>query len=512
MASIAVEAFTRDLLVNSFGTRKDKSSWRPKNAVEYAFEYLTALNASVVVIEDQYVDRHYLDDFAAYYAKSFNTPSASCRRLHFFKRLTAASIDAAMSRAYGPDRSKALSELQQDYLGFIVQRPIDRARMGRTVLVTYPEANRRRYSVVRTYRVNIGGIPLEVRGLAFQEQDGGAAVCASTALWAALQRVARVSGHRSPTPSQITSAAKSPYPASHGLELSQMATALRSLGYVADQFVPAENRPLFRAKVVACLDSQLPVILAVTKKTSVGEGVSLVGHALTLTGYSAPESIVPIPPLAADTPAIPMRSADLRIVYAHDDNLGFHAHYELKDSDQKDENGNRELILFRGRSDKPKPPWLSALPDEWVIQAALVPKPDKLRFPVESLFLDIVALKYLFDAVLPDAPPISWGARFTTGLEYRERVLAFPVDRTAIRRFQEELNLPRHLGILSVFSGDAPILDVLIDVTEYQRDPTLPSILAFVGMGLPKGSPPALNFSRIAARFGVPIIFAPPTS
>ena len=67
-----------------------------------------------------------------------------------------------------------------------------------------------------------------------------------------------------------------------------MASALSCLGYTADRFVPAENRTLFRAKLVSCLQSHLPVVLLMHRKVMTGAGEVPVGHAVTLTGFSEP--------------------------------------------------------------------------------------------------------------------------------------------------------------------------------------------------------------------------------
>lgn len=323
---IEVVEFTPDLIARRVGNAK---------AALYLVDYLTDLKATAVVVEPHYVDRHYLDDFANYYARSFRAPEPHCRRLHFFCGINASRVEQLLDEALSGEKAfnTATSELNESYLGFVVRRPLDAAPLGRTVLRPYPPEGRRHYEVVRPYRVHLQGLKLVVHGLAYQQQDGGAAVCASTALWSALQRVAHVAGHRTPTPFSITEAAKSPFPASHGLMEHQMAEAISSLGYTADRFVPAENRALFRAKLMACLDSRLPVVLGIVTKVKTGAGETVVGHAVTVTGYAGPLAAGDVPTDFEGEPPLRMGSATVDTLYVHDDNLGFHAHFEISDGD-----------------------------------------------------------------------------------------------------------------------------------------------------------------------------------
>ena len=50
----------------------------------YLARYLHALGAKTAVIENNYVDHDYLDDYSNYYAKCFDAPPRLCARVHFF--------------------------------------------------------------------------------------------------------------------------------------------------------------------------------------------------------------------------------------------------------------------------------------------------------------------------------------------------------------------------------------------------------------------------------------------
>lgn len=485
-------------------------------AVQYLVGYLTELKAESFVVESHYVDRHFLDDFAHYYARSFRAPSPRCGRLHFFT-LPGERLEELLSAVYDAKSEEARAiptkELQAGYLGFVVKRPLGGATMGRTVLQTYPVENRRHYAALRPYRVNIGSVQLAVDGLAYQQQDGGAAVCASTALWSALQRVAFVAGHRTPTPSAITEAAKSPFPASVGLTELQMATALSNLGYIADAFSPDPSPLLFRMKLVTYLQSQLPVVLLVKRKRMTSAGEAEEGHAVTVTGYSEPTSIVTVPaPVDTDYKLAPIHSrfGAAEIIYVHDDNLGSHAHYELWNDVRDDEPTKHRVMLKRGRSTNPKPDWWKV--DDWVVELALVPKPPKLRVDAESLFLNLLFLRPLIERDMLPGLPLHYEMRFTSGVEFKREMLDTDLDKVALRDFAEGVVLPRHVGIVSVLVGTISLFEFVIDVSEYDRHEKLPPVLGVVAPGIPNPSRALARIQRVAAKFAWPLVQAAPAA
>lgn len=488
-----IHAFSAQLLVDNFGGL---------SPVHYLNDYLAHLKVATVVVEEHYVDRHFLDDFSDYYARSFAAPRPSCSRFHFFSDISADNVDGALASAYDDPEKLADVErvLQENYLGFVVRRPVPHAPVGRTVLKTYPaDGGRRHYQVLRPYRVNVAGVRLTIDGLAFQQQDGGTAVCASTALWSSLQRVAYMAGYRTPTASAITRAAASPFPASNGLSTPQMATALAALGYAADGFGASTDRGAFRAKLVACLDSHLPVILLISQLQETGAGPDAGkvkhGHAIAVTGYSEPTKIVTVFGPTSKAPAVRMKTASTDVLYVHDDNIGSHAHYELLDSDERNELGHKILLLRRGRTGAAPVPWWNV--SDWIVEGALVPKPVKMRMGVESAFQQIWLIRANAEKMFPGLD-LHYSTRFATGVEYKRTVLeSRSLDRTMMRAFQTLTSLPRHVGIVSVHDDVALLCDFVIDVSELNRRP-IPPILAIVGHGVPLHSQAWINVRALA--------------
>ena len=151
-------------------------------------------------------------------------------------------------------------------------------------------------------------------------------------------------------------------------------------------------------------------------------------------------------------------------------------------------------------------PWWTK--DEWTISSALVPKPEKLRLPVTSLFSNIYAMRPLLSICFSGIATF-FGARFALGVDHRRAVLQDGrLDSSRMRRFQEDLRLPRHVGVLSTYHVDQHLADVVIDVSEVQRNAFLPTVLALVAPGLPATSAAGQYLQQIAASAKVPILTA----
>ncbi|MEZ4451481.1 MAG: hypothetical protein R3B09_18570 [Nannocystaceae bacterium] len=487
--------------------------------VEYLWTYLHELGARTCLREAEYVDRHYLSDFSVYYSRSFRTPSPKCRRIHYFS-LEKSQLNTLIEQMYGIEDEKREAEklLGETYLGFVVRRPIRGAAIGRTVLRTYPEdggnGRRRLFTAARTYHVHIGGLRLSIDGLAFQQQDVGAAVCASTSLWCALQKVAVLSGARTPTPNQITTASQSPFPVSFGLDVTQMAMALSNLGYTADSFSPDHDFANFRAKVGVCLQSQLPVILILRGAKS--------GHTVTVTGYSAPSSPDVVAPMRGE-PGILMRAGAISTLYVHDDNLGPHAHYELLSEPPEEfedecysfcDSPESQCWLLRGIAAGAHGANIGWDVDCLQVEAAIVPKPSKIRMPVNDLIEAAWSFRHLLEAVFEEATLV-YECRFSTGVEYRKSLLRMGFSRVHLRDFDFALLLPRHVAIVSVFleqsvERGSHLCDLLIDATAVDLCPSEESLLAIVAPGVPSGSVAWERIHSICVEYEIQMLSASP--
>ena len=54
--------------------------------LKYFEDYFNNIGAKTIVVERKYVDKDYLEDFAAYYVRCFHPYDRFCARLHFFDK------------------------------------------------------------------------------------------------------------------------------------------------------------------------------------------------------------------------------------------------------------------------------------------------------------------------------------------------------------------------------------------------------------------------------------------
>lgn len=506
--NIAVESFAVARLVAEFG---DNAS------VYYLADYLADLGVTVVLIEQKYVDRHYLDDFTEHYATTFTPPVPHCQRWHFFAEVNEAQLADRLTRGQSglEARDEAADALQPHYLGFVNRRPVPKAWLGRSVLRTYTNGRgHRNYTAVRDYTVHVAGISLTVRGLAYQQQDGGAAVCASTALWSAFQQVAKMTGGRTPTPIAVTKASGSPFPPSHGLGFDEMARAIATLGFGADEFARVDNAGLFRAQLLSFLRSNLPVVLFLSGRLDGSGQLGRLGHAVTVTGYANAAA----EPVDLVGQRLILRGAGAQVVYVHDDNLGSHAHYELQLAPARQPDGTMQdqLVLFRGNPNRP--PVCGWTPDRWLITGAIVPRPAKMRMPIEQLYQLLGEFRELLEWVLTHGvghaesaiqmvDSLIFDACYTRGIELQHSLVGGRYAMNDVLACQMSVTFPRHVAIVEASVPGAVFVQFVYDATSLSHHQVGPILVA--APNVPEASPVGAALKQLANHLGARTLMAP---
>ena len=241
-----------------------------------------------------------------------------CKRLHFFR--TDISQAQLLELVVRPSLPDSTHELGDEYLGFVVARPLPQAVIGRTVLRPWEDdGGRRAYTCVRPYEASLFGVPVSLSSLAFQEQDRVLGACATVALWSAFQKTADLFGTPTPTASVITRAASEivhygrPIP-SDGLNVLEICRAVRHLGLEPEVTDVTEEVPLI-SLVYGYLRMGLPVVLGVEVE---GKGL----HAITLVGYSMQQDVVLQDEIPGGGQFIPMLGRYIDKLYGHDDQIG----------------------------------------------------------------------------------------------------------------------------------------------------------------------------------------------
>lgn len=294
---------------------------------QYLVTYLSAAGAVSILVEPNYFDRDYLDEFAAFYSKSAKGYLNICSRLHFFKsEFTKNLLDDSLGRLEN-------SHLQNDYLGFIVLRPLSSAPFGRTVLSWYANHDQNSTRItpaLREYTSNVVGISLKTLGIPWQQQDTGVSACATIALWSMFHSAAFDANHSIPTTVEITqnaleaSAGSRAFP-SRGLTYPQICEAIfaqrlspKILGF--DTGFPVK---LLASLCAANIRSGYPVLLIgryVHEPAEVGHAICCIGFREREQEDSAPGSCITM-------------DDQTDIFYIHDDNIGPNVRCRLVEKD-----------------------------------------------------------------------------------------------------------------------------------------------------------------------------------
>ncbi|MBD5197408.1 MAG: hypothetical protein HDR94_00930 [Bacteroides sp.] len=309
---------------------------------QYLDDYLKRIGTKSVIIENDYIDRNYMEDYCNHYARCFPDYPKKCKRIHFFS--SELTEDLIISQI-GSSEHTLRDMLQSAYLGFILLRPIPKARLGKVCLSIYPpEIDKdRHFPLLKDYQVHLLGCDLIVQSIAYQEQDNVISACATSSLWAALHGIRNRSINDIPSPFIITENAKkvivsdhSPSPVDKGLYPSQIASAIREekMEPILTNF---QSISYTKALVRAYLSIGLPVIFGMELKYEKEEGLTASGrlrskpigrHAVTVTGYNLNGATIPEfsadKPIPTDdnVPVIKMLSSAITKFYVHDDQVG----------------------------------------------------------------------------------------------------------------------------------------------------------------------------------------------
>jgi hypothetical protein len=426
---------------------------------EYFVEYLRALKARTLLIENDYIDKDYLSDFAAFYVSCFESYERRCKRLHFFScEINDDDLRQAVRGEIAPEK---LKQLIGAYLGFIVARPLPDAVVGRTLLKTYPpNGDRRYYPCTTDYSANLFGIDLPIRSLAFQEQDTVIAACATVALWSCFHKTAKLFQTIVPTPARITSSANliihhgRPIP-SHGLNVQQICSAIKAAGLEPEVVTVKGSTPL-PSLIYGHVKMGLPVILGLRV-----EDRDL--HAVTVTGFSMVANRHLPKETAQAGVAVPMSGLRMNEIYVHDDQVGPFSRLYIKGSE--DYKGTPYPVVFEGSwRDRKSGRVLKLFP-----VVVVIPTYHKIRVTFLDLQGWLLRLSALCDLVLGSGEDPEWNVCLQTSNGFKRSLrekAGLPLSEVERLLLQ---NHPRFLWVVNFQSKGRHLLRLLADATDMER-------------------------------------------
>lgn len=454
MSEFSVLPYDLDSLIRCFvggsGFTSEKEA-REKSHSRYFKEYFEKLRAATIVTEPEYIDKDYLEDYAAYYDRCFRDYKRRTLRLHFFSQ----AFDKEEFERTLTTLQKTDKKLCESYLGFIVVKPLPQKIIGRTCLKTYPEEERRNFPILRDYPINLFGLELTVRSLAYQEQDTVVAACATSALWSCFQGTGVLFQHKIPPPVEITEWAGSHLPENllasssrtfpnSGLTATQMAYAVRRVG-LDPLVIGANSRYALNSVMYAYLRGKIPSILALGLDRQSHTG----GHAVAVTGYSLGYKD-PVP----EKNGFLLRANRIDRIYAHDDQVGPFAR-----------------MIWRWRDEDGKHILETSWDSEYVVtpRFLLFPLYHKIRIPFSLLEQAIIALDTRLERVRKIVSGVNraeWDIYLTTANDYKTSVRADYRDwgeKTLLRSLT--VDLPRFIWRVMMRVDNELQFDFLFDAT-----------------------------------------------
>lgn len=471
----------RPLLLVPFTSPENPLNSLPETSqLKYLKAYLVGANVRTVIIEQNYFDRDYLDEFAAFYSKSAKGYPNICQRLHFFNTdIEEADLQSALGGMGQED------VLQFGYLGFILRRPLDTAPFGRTVLAWYEnkdDKSERITPVLREYISNVLGVRFRVKGIPWQQQDRGVSACATIALWSMFHSSAFDANHSVPTTVEITqnalgaSSGNRAFP-SQGLSISELKEAVFAQNLTPKILMPTvfkENGIIvgFSAAYMASMcaaniRSGYPVLM-------VGDYVHQVSnqqHAICCIGFREREQAQREPGTYSTM------DDETEVFYVHDDNIGPNVRCRLVE-----EHG--VAILETAPPDYLRPE--DCEPQEvfrFKPRMMLIGVHQEIRMDAESLIAqgeDVVrvlsrVLNEAFDRASLPLPALSYNTQFRDVRkffsDYFEKILGAGELLGRVRRSIGESVPPLclHIGLISVGilrEDPARLVDIVYDTTD----------------------------------------------
>jgi hypothetical protein len=481
----AFEVFPYDIdrlaiLIAEGSHRRSPDEIRQKSHLQYFDSYLRHADARTLIVERNYIDRDFLEDYAAYYVRCFPPYRKTCLRIHFFREVfTPRTVRAILS-----GKRSRLEKFQSAYLGFLVVKPLPQTVFGRTCLTTYPEEVTRRFPAAREFEAHLFGVRLAIiKTLPFQEQDSVVAACATSALWTLFQATAREFQHHLLTPIEITRAATHLLPTesrvipNQGLSTHMMAHAIRSVSLEPFLIRVSESKVL-HAAIYSYVHARIPLILGVDLVEQItGIEYKRMGkHALVIVGYNL--GGVPTP---LSLSGLVLRSSRMDKLYVHDDQIGPFARMAL--------DGIKVNVELRpgqpAEYDSLSTSWraehgsgnVRAIPD-----ILLVPLYHKVRLTWDWTLKRVTELNEAlvqWSNIIMELRllGLEWDVYLTTVNEARADLLRSKSLEPSTKYRAVTLPMPRFIWRATALRDDQPVVDVLFDATDIDTSHGLAQVI-----------------------------------
>lgn len=449
---------------------------------DYFKYYLKDIGAKTLVVEKDYIDRDFLEDFSGYYVRCFAPYKRKCWRLHFFSfQFTPEDFENLLS-----GNTSRISEtiLRDNYLGFLVAKPLPQTIVGRTCIKPYPgDSGRRNFPTVRPYTVHLYGINLNITSLAFQEQDTVTSACATSALWTVFHATGKLFHHPILSPVEITRAATDRLPIlsrvipNKGLQGEHLAHAIRSIK-LEPLYAGYKDEHILKSTIYAYLRSGIPLVLGIILvDTTNSPGRSAGRHAVAVTGYSIGNSVAK--PYGVSN--FNLMASKIDKLYVHDDQVGPFAKMEFLNEAQLDYMDQESGNLSNPKTYHLSTSWKATDSTVGKVIAipvlTLIPLYHKIRIPFETVHKVIVGFDIFMDNVLRQpgkmpaslTSPIEWDIYLTSVNDLKEDLFS---SKKIVGNYLKLIlikDMPKYIWRATAFCGGVEVVDLLFDATDIEQ-------------------------------------------
>ena len=459
-----VTPFTEDALASALcNTHTSKDVVKSKNHFRYLRTYLgdPEINAKTIVIEENYISKDFLYDYASYYSLCFDKYDSRCKRVHFFALDFNAETFERMLQGHRIEQ-----DIPGSYLGFIVVKPIPYTIIGYTLLKVYSNSpSHRHFWGTKIYEVHLYGWKLKVESLAFQEQDTVLAACATTAIWTMLNKAAEYRLALLKSPNEITkdsgvlSNDGSRLFPNKGLDIRQICQAIYQSGLVtevlqADLILPDNSPPqpkplhpfkkaiskTYLKKILNAYSSiGIPLILVI----GVPNGPSYGLHAISVSGFKQ----TPPAPVTTTT-QISYYSDSIEKFYAHDDQWGPFVRIEW--------HNEFEIITE----------WNHTTRRTYVLQI-VIPTFPKIRISYHDIEIIVLGLDRILTTTfgLKTIHDLVWDIKIDYSEKYKQEIIDLDpaVFPNKLKHLQKQL--PKYVWIATCYIADKTAFKFIFDAT-----------------------------------------------
>lgn len=435
--------------------------------------YFDKIKTQTIIVEQEYVNRDFLEDYSSYYVRSYTEYRRNCHRLHFFKnQFSERDFDDLLR---GDKVELSAESLQDNYQGYMVLKPLPTTIIGRTCLVTYPGEGKRHFPAIRKYAVSLYGINLEVESLAYQEQDSIVSACASSAIWSVFHGTGKMFQHRIPSPVEITKWATKYFPFSNrhfpnqGLTGEQMALAIREVG-LEPYLYNVDDIDTLKATVYAYLKGRIPLVLGFSLFDVInGEAKPRGGHAVAICGFCTGGEVSNT---YRSIEGLQLSASRIDKLYVHDDQIGPFAKMET-DGVLKIENKDFPALKTTWPSGGEDFEFMLGIP-----QILIIPLYHKIRIPLEKVQSSTNSFNRLCllindlheqQRLRPVLPRFEWDIHLITISDFKHSIFSNSQLAGEYKVSILTQRLPKYLWRAAAIIKGQPVFEFLMDATDIDQ-------------------------------------------